>query len=144
MQAFLDGIDFLKSHQVLIGIPESSGPHDGNLTNVELAFIMSNGSPLKGIPPRPFIEPALDDAEVKSKIAREMGNAAKAAIEGSFGEAMNSLGAAGMIGQSAIQVNMGGTPPPNKESTIRRKGSDVTLIDTVSLRKAIAYVVEGG
>ena len=72
-----------------------------------------------------------------------MGTAVKQAIEGNLSGARASLEKAGLIGQSAVQANMGGTPPPNAESTIRQKHSDVTLIDTGSLRQAITYVVEG-
>lgn len=143
MQKLLDGLSFLENHQVLIGIPEANASSRGSINNVELAFIMTNGSPLKGIPARPFIEPALELSEVKEQITREMGNAARQAIEGNLGGARAFLEQAGLIGQSAVQANMGGTPPPNKPETIRRKGSDMTLIDTGSLRQAITYVVEG-
>lgn len=143
MQKLLDGLAFLENHQVLIGIPEANAGGRGSITNVELAFIMSKGSPLKGIPARPFIEPSLELSEVKGQITREMGNAVKQAIEGNLGGARASLEQAGLAGQSAVQANMGGTPPPNKPETIRRKGSSVTLIDTGSLRQAITYVVEG-
>ena len=143
LQKLLDGLAFLESHQVLIGIPEAEASSRGSINNVELAFIMTNGSPLKGIPPRPFLEPGIASSEAKGQIAREMGNAVKQAIEGNLSGARASLEKAGLIGQSAVQTNMGGIPPPNKPETIRRKGSSVTLIDTGSLRQAITYVVEG-
>lgn len=156
-QAFREGLAFLENHRVLVGIPEGSEPReDGSeITNVELAFIMTYGSPLKKIPPRPFIEPAIEDATVKAQLAREMGNAARQALNGEFGSAMDSLGKAGLVGQGAVQEKMGGTPPPNAPSTIRQKKAKVrnkkdreatspqTLIDTTNLRGAITYVVEG-
>lgn len=154
-QNFLNGLSFLQTHQVLIGLPEGgeeesaeeSGDEKETISKVELAFIMTYGSPLKKIPPRPFIEPALASSNEQRKIVREMGNAAKQALEGNLGSARASLEKAGMVGQSAVQEHMGGTPPPNSPSTAKRKekkhGSAVTLIDTGSLRQAITYVVEG-
>ena len=154
-QNFLNGLSFLQNHQVLIGIPEggekesaeASGDEKDKISNVELAFIMTYGSPLKKIPPRPFIEPALASSKAQKKIVREMGNAAKQALEGNLGSARASMEKAGMAGQSAVQESMGGTPPPNSPSTAKRKekkhGSAVTLIDEGNLKKAITYVVEG-
>lgn len=154
-QNFLNGLSFLQTHQVLIGIPEggeeesaeASGDEKDKISNVELAFIMTYGSPLKKIPPRPFIEPALTSSKAQKKIVREIGNAVKQALNGDLSGAMASMEKAGMAGQSAVQESMGGTPPPNSPSTAKRKekkhGSAVTLIDTGSLRKAITYVVEG-
>ena len=159
------GLAFLKGHRVLVGIPEASGSHgkndhakthrkrknadgksggkSGSLTNVALAFIMTNGSPKKGIPPRPFLEPAIEDSGVRNRIAREMGNAVTRAANGDLGGAMNALNNAGMIGRDAVKDKIGsGVPPPNKPATIRAKGSGVTLIDTANMQGAVTYVIE--
>lgn len=159
------GLAFLKGHRVLVGIPEASGSHgkndhakthrkrkntdgesggkSGSLTNVALAFIMTNGSPKKGIPPRPFLEPAIEDSGVRNRIGREMGNAVKRAANGDYGGAMNALNNAGMVGRDAVKNKIGsGVPPPNKPATIRAKGSGVTLIDTANMQGAVTYVIE--
>ena len=108
-----------------------------------LAFIMTNGSPKKGIPPRPFLEPAIEDSGVRNRIAREMGNAVTRAANGDLGGAMNALNNAGMIGRDAVKDKIGsGVPPPNKPATIRAKGSGVTLIDTANMQGAVTYVIE--
>ena len=140
------GLSFLKSHRVLVGIPQANDENHGNLTNVQLAFIMSKGSPKKGIPPRPFLEPTFDDSGVKNRIAREMGNAVKRSANGDYGGAMMALGQAGTIGRDAVKNSMGGTPPPNSPATAERKrkkrGDAVTLIDTAQLQGSIIYIIE--
>ena len=159
------GLAFLKDHRVLVGIPESSGSHgkndhakthrkrknadgesggkSGSLTNVALAFLMTNGSPKKGIPPRPFLEPTFDDSGVRNRIGREMGNAVTRAANGDLTGAMNALNTAGMIGRDAVRNKIASNvPPPNKPATIRAKGSNVTLIDQADMLKAVEYVIE--
>lgn len=49
----------------------------------------------------------------------------------------------GLWAQGSIQQRISdGIPPPNAESTIRRKGSSTPLIDTGQLRTSIKYRVK--
>lgn len=152
-------VTFLKSNRVLVGIPAASaGARGEGMTNVDLAFIHSNGSPKHHIPARPFLEPAI--AEAADSIAGRMKEAAIKAIEGDTGAAMNELHKAGMYGENAAKSYIGGgNLAPNAAITIsggwmwnkvshkpfkvKGKGSSAPLIDTGSLRSSITHVIEG-
>lgn len=160
---------FLNSYKVRIGIPDGGGSH-GALSDVELAFILTNGSAVNNNPPRPFLEPALSQDAAQSKIARDMKESARAACEGNLGGAMAQLNAAGMDGASAVKEYMdsgafaanspitvsGGWMRSKKKTLVAKdghaygkafkvkgKGSSKPLIDTGALQSAITYVIEG-
>lgn len=160
LQNLLDGVAFLESHRLLIGIPEAESARSGPITNVQLAFIHTNGSPRMHIPARPFLEPAINDVETKEKITGCMKQAILCAFSGDTGGAEAEMEKAGLYGQKAAQSMIGsGALAPNAPITveggwmrnpvsgkpvhIEGKGSSAPLIDTGSLRKAITYVVEG-
>jgi hypothetical protein len=133
-------------------------------TNAELMFIHSKGSPLKGIPARPVIEPAIVADGNKQAITAELGQAAKAVLDYDPSAATNHLKRAGMAGQRASQkwfTDPRNGWPQNAPSTIRRKSGlkvmgptplagmsasldaeNTPLIDTGALRAAITYVVK--
>lgn len=153
-----DAIDFLKNNRVLVGIPGASGGSHGEVTNVELAFIHTNGSPRLRIPARPFLEPGI--AEGMDKIEGRMKAAAEAAIDGDIGAARGELEKAGMYGENAVKEYFtGGHFAPNagitveggwmwnriahKPFKVKGKGSSTPLIDTGSLRSSITHVIEG-
>jgi len=105
-------------------------------------YIYSHGSPLWQSPPRPIIEPAIeDDKEVISEL---MGEASTAALDGNIQKANQKLQQAGLEGQAASQDwfdNPKNKWAPNSPRTVEEKGSDKPLIDTGELRKAITYVI---
>lgn len=153
-----EGVAFLKSHKVLIGIPDGGGSHEG-LSNVELAFILTNGSPVNRNPPRPFLEPALEQPSEQEKITRHMKACAKAALDGDLGSARNQLDMAGQAGEDAVKDYMdSGSFAPNSGFTIEGgwmrnrvsgkpfyaepKGSSKPLIDTGNLQGSITHVIE--
>jgi len=156
LNALRDALAFLKNSRVLIGIPAASGGSD-DLTNAELAFLHSNGSPVNHIPPRPFLEPAIEQA--KEDIAQRMKAAVEAAVSGNTGEAMDELDKAGLYGENAAKEYFtGGHFAPNAPITVeggwmrnrvsgrpvkvKGKGSSTPLIDTGSLRSSITHVIE--
>ena len=153
-----DAIAFLKDKRVLVGIPQAKAVSRGKVTNVDLAFIHTMGSPRLRIPPRPFLEPAIDEA--KDKIAERMKAAAQAIIEGDAGAAMDELHKAGLYGENAAKAYFsGGHFVPNagitveggwmrnrisgKPFKVKGKGSAAPLIDTGSLRSSITHIIEG-
>lgn len=153
-----DAIAFLKNNRVLVGIPAANGGSRGEVTNVELAFIHTNGSPRLRIPARPFLEPAIEQA--KDQIEGRMRASAEAAISGDTGAAMDELHKAGMYGENAAKDYFtGGHFAPNagitveggwmrnrisgKPFKVKGKGSSQPLIDTGSLRSSITHVIEG-
>ena len=158
MAALKEAIAFLKSNRVLVGIPQAASSTRGEVTNAELAFIHTNGSPINRIPPRPFLEPGIEEA--KDDIAGCMKSAIEAAVEGNTAAAMDELHKAGMYGENAAKSYIGaGHHEPNADITIhggwmrnrvsgkpvfvKGKHSDVPLIDTGSLRSSITHVIEG-
>lgn len=152
-------VEFLQTHKVLIGIPQAEASREsGDLTNVDLAFIHSNGSPLNRIPARPFLEPAI--AETQDQIVDHMKAAAACAVEGDLDGAMAALDDAGTVGENAAVKRVGGGGmAPNAPITInggwmrnRKSGkpfkvegkhSSAPLIDTGSLKGSITHVIEG-
>ena len=153
------GVAFLKSHKVRIGIPDGGGGGGDKISNVQLAFILTNGSPVNHNPPRPFLEPGLAQPKVQKKIMRHMKAAAKAALEGDTGTAMNQMHMAGQAGEDGVKDYMvDGSFAPNSPFTINGgwmrnrvsgkpfhadpKGSSKPLIDSGNLQTSITHVVE--
>lgn len=107
-------------------------------------YVQSNGSPLWQAPPRPIIEPAIEDAENNKAISEELKKAIKEALNGDSIAAKKQLEKAGMLGQNVVRdwfTNPKNGWVPNSQKTIQRKGSENPLIDTGELRKSITYVV---
>lgn len=105
-------------------------------------YIQEHGSPLFRVPPRPVLEPAIEDS--KEIIAEELKQANISALDRNPTQVEAHLNKAGMIAQSAAQnwfENPKNGWPPNAESTIKKKGSDVPLVDTNEFRKSITYVL---
>lgn len=104
------------------------------LKQVDIVFTHEFGSKDGKVPARPFIRPALK----KQKNWKEL---VKALISDGF--TLEEI--AGKVGnrikedlQKRISSN---TPPPLKASTIKRKGSSKTLIDTGAMFESIHYEV---
>jgi hypothetical protein len=148
-------LNFLKENPVYVGIAEDTTERNNedekekvSVTNADLLFIHTKGSPVNNIPARPVIEPAIEDAS--EKISKQMGMAAKKAMESNEEMAIKHLSLAGMYGQNASRswfTNPKNNWPPNSPAVIaakRRKGSTEPkpLIDTGELRKSITYFVD--
>jgi hypothetical protein len=117
---------------------------ESGVNNAELLYIHSNGSPLRHIPARPVIEPAITEPGNKALITKELGKAAEAGLAGNAADVTMRLNRAGMLAQNICRawfVDPRNGWAPNAPSTIRRKGSDRPLIDTGALRQAITYIV---
>ena len=199
MKNILAGIAVLNGADVLVGIPEGDD-RQGDLlqraslikltkkgkmskrakklvdaaavpiSNAELLFIFSNGSPLHGQPARPVIEPAIEQPETAERIARALAAASTAALDGNEAGMMDALDRAGTIGESAAKrwftdSRNGWAPNSTKPlgpwlaeklsekygreitadmSYVDAKGSDTPGIDTGQMRRAITHVVEAG
>ena len=115
------------------------------INNAQLMYVHTNGSPLRGIPARPVIEPAIQASGNKEHITGELSEAAKSMLDGKRDETIRHLKRAGMEGQNASRnwfVDSRNGWAPNTPETIRRKGSDRPLIDTGELRKSIVYLIK--
>lgn len=148
----------LTRKQVLVGVPESTNERKGELfkigrthvqldatvSNAQLAFILSRGSALQSIPPRPFLEPTLQGDDAKALYVPELEAAAKAVLDEQPREANQHLAKAGVLAANSVKRFLTDSEnglAPNAPSTIARKGSSTPLIDTGQLRRAITSVV---
>lgn len=148
LEEIVKALEKLSKTKVLVGIPQEKSSRPGEpLTNAELCFIHTNGSPLRHIPARPIIEPAIKDDE--ETISFILGEALVQAMNGNMEQAMQKLNQAGLEGQGASQdwfTNSKNNWAPNSPYTAwmkRKKGSTdpKPLIDTGELRKSITYVI---
>lgn len=130
---------------VLVGIPSEKSGREGEskaINNAELMYIHTHGSPVRNIPPRPVIEPAIEAN--RTQIMAQYSKAAHAAAAGNNSELNSALIRTGLAGQNAARAwftDPRNGWPLNAPSTIARKGSSRPLIDTGTLRKSITYVV---
>jgi hypothetical protein len=119
-------------------------------------YIHEHGSPLYRIPPRPVLEPAIENS--KEQIAELMKEAVDIAMEGN--NIIPALEKVGMQGQNIVRdwfTNPENKWPANSDFTIngskldkngnkfiKGKGSDRPLIDTGEMRKSITYAIKDG
>lgn len=146
-------LKWLKKNSVYVGIPEDKSKRkneekNSEITNAELLFIHTNGSPVNNIPPRPVIEPAIQDD--KDRLTSMLKKAAKLVIDGKEDEALKQLKMVGMRGQNVSKnwfTSEKNNWPSNSPSVKRekeKKGSTNPrpLIDTGELRNSITYIIK--
>lgn len=108
-------------------------------------YIMSHGSPLWQIPPRPVLEPALEaHADAIGKLFAAVVKAACKGDEAAMQRAMNVCGLAAQNYCRDWFTDPRNGWPPNSPITIARKKSARPMIDTGTMRKAITYVIREG
>ncbi len=169
-----DAVGILAKKEVLVGITEDTAPRDDKINNAELLYIQSHGvrkaemrkemqqhidagkkyseahslyiqshgSPLWHIPPRPVLEPSIEAN--KEPIAKQLQEAALAALDGNSAGTKASLEKAGEIADEVAKQwyrDPRNNWPPNSPKTIAMKGSNIPLIDTNEMLKAITHVV---
>ncbi len=142
LKSIQDAIKSIRELDVLVGVPQEKDSREGAISNAELAFIHTKGSPLRGIPARPIIEPAIEDN--KEQVAELIKKSAQKALDGNKEGAIESLERVGMQGQNIVRAwftNPKNNWAPNSPKTIKLKGSTRPLIDSGELRKSITYVV---
>ena len=142
-------LDFIKNNEVYVGIQQKETKReDEPITNAELLFIHTNGSPVNNIPPRPVIEPAIkDDSE---RLSTMMKKAAQLVLEGNVAGAIRQLKLTGMRGQVVSRQwfynpkNNWPLNSPAVQEQKKKKGSTDPrpLIDTDELHKSITYFVK--
>ena len=116
-----------------------------DVTNAELLFIHTKGSPLRKIPARPVLEPAVEAEGSRQAIAFELSGSVKASLAGDHDGAVKKMKRAALAGQNAARgwfTDARNHWAPNTPGTIARKGSNRPLIDTGALRASIVGVVK--
>ena len=139
-------LEKLMKASVCIGIPRDNNLRStGDVTNSQLLFIQSKGSPLQNIQPRPVIEPAIESPENRPLISSELREAAQSALKGNSEGMYQHLEKAGEIGADAAKAFF--TDPlnqwaPDAPSTIEEKGSSQVLVNSGEMKRAITYVIK--
>lgn len=128
----------LGKSSIQVGILEKADdPKEGSkegLTVEEVAAFHEFGL---GVPERSFLRGWLD--ENKEKVKEALERMAEATVRGKYSKEQ----ALELLGQKfvgSIQERISNRiPPPLADSTVKKKGSDVPLIDTGQLRASITY-----
>ena len=77
----IQGWNYFLNNEVVVGITMESNSARGDApSNAELLYIHDQGSPVRGIPPRPVLKPAVSQPEVREKIQTMMRDAAVEAL----------------------------------------------------------------
>lgn len=141
----IQGWNYFMNHEVVVGITMESNSARGDApSNAELLYIHDKGSPIRGIPPRPVLQPALAQEETRSQIQTLMKEGAvEAIVKGNREACAQKFEKAGMIGRDACKkyILESGHFAPLKPATVARKGSSRPLIDTGSMLNSITYAV---
>lgn len=143
IEVALESIRRAMEREILIGIPAKKTLRPGGpINNASLLFIHTNGSPIRNIPPRPVIQPAIEHN--RDSIVNQLRLMLLAAERGDDAAMRRYQARAGLAGQNAARdwfTNPANNWPPNSPVTIARKGSSRPLIDTGNMRNSIIYVL---
>lgn len=108
------------------------------------AYLYGKGDPMWHVPPRPFLEPALEAPDNKEKMIQQQAEMIRAALSGKPERVRVQANRLGIIGRDAVKkwfVDPRNKWAPNHPFIVRMKGSDKPLIDTGQLRNSIHYVI---
>jgi hypothetical protein len=132
----------LANSDVLVGIPAENNARKGEpIGNAALLFLFSRGSERNNQPPRPVLEPAIQ--QNKAIISAPLKEAAQAAMQGKpFAQLLDQAGQIAENSAKRFFTDPANNWAPNAESTIRAKGSDVAGIDLGEMRRAITHIVK--
>lgn len=138
-----------KESHVKVGVLAQKGGKatvpGGDISMIELAAIHEFGSPAAGIPQRSFIRSTFARQENHRALAEMAAKLTQRVIHG-----MPLERALGIIGTWAVariretidqRLTEGPEPQENAPSTIRKKGSDLPLVDTGRLKQSLAWWV---
>lgn len=141
LNAFVKGLG--EKRAVKLGIFGSSGREgDAGTTNADIAAVHELGSFSAGIPARSFLRmPLFHKTEEILKATKK--GADKLLAEGNVFQVLVNMGLACEVSVARAFSTMGfGLWKALKAATIRRKGSELPLIDTGQLRRSVTSKVE--
>ena len=141
LKVISEAFSFARKEDVLVGIPaENNSTRADGVSNVQLMYIHTNGSPANRIPARPTIEPAI--MENREVLQRLLKGSLAAAFSGNIGGARSNKQRAGMMAVNFVKAKFGSASlAPNAPYTVMMKGSSAPLIDTGQLRNSITFVI---
>lgn len=137
-RAFLKEIDKLKKLQVRIGYQQGSATSDEGVDMVDIAMFNELGTAVS--PARPFLRQSADaNKSVIEKFCKKQISDITKGVK-----AEKVLNAIGTMQKGLIQDTITKSKSwavPNAERTIKKKGSDVPLIDSGKMLQSVNYVI---
>ena len=107
-------LEYLRHHAVDVGLTSSASARSRFLLGIH-----TRGSPIMRIPPRPVVEPALSQADLRAEMGEKLLASCEAALEGNLPETKKGLEEAGKRGADGIREYIdGGIAPPNAPVTL--------------------------
>ena len=107
-------LEYLQKNKVDVGLTSSASGR-----SLFLLGIHTRGSPIMHIPPRPVVEPALAQDELRQEMGEFLLESCEAAFEGDISGTVAGLEDCGQRGADGIREYIdGGIPPPNSPVTL--------------------------
>jgi hypothetical protein len=107
-------LEFLRKHKVDVGLTSSASARSRFLLGIH-----TRGSPVMRIPPRPVVEPALAQEDLRQEMGEKLVSACKAAFDGDLSGTRRGLEEAGQRGADGIREYIDSRiPPPNAPVTL--------------------------
>ena len=107
-------LEYLRHHAVDVGLTSSASARSRFLLGIH-----TRGSPIMRIPPRPVVEPALNQADLRAEMGEKLLASCEAALEGDLPVTKKGLEEAGKRGADGIREYIdGGIAPPNAPVTL--------------------------
>ena len=155
MKKRLECLEYLAKHTVNVGLTSKASDRSKLLLAVH-----THGSPAMRIPPRPVVQPALQQASVRKEMAVCMEMACEAVMEGDPEGTKAALEEAGKAGAAGIRAYIdAGIAPSNAPVTlssgwlynrvakkgvkVKGKSGTTPLVDTGQLRDDFGYEIAG-
>ena len=114
MRKRIAALQYLQTHTVDVGLPSSASGHSRFLLGIH-----EHGSPIMHIPPRPVVQPALAQSDVRSAMSDAMKFGLSAAMEVDMDGTVAALEAAGQAGADGIRTYIdAGVSPGNAPVTV--------------------------
>ena len=147
-------LDWLRRHKVCVGLASSASERSRFLLAIH-----TRGSPLMRIPPRPVVQPALAQEQLRAEMADCLTEACEAAEDGSLSGTRAGLEKAGQRGANGIREYIdAGIAPPNAPVTlsggwiynrvakkgvlVKGKSGTTPLVDTGELYNDFDYEIK--
>ena len=107
-------LSWLRKHKVDVGLTSSASGRSRFLLGIH-----TRGSPIMHIPPRPVVEPALAQEDLKQEMGECLLTSCEAAMQGDFAGTQQGLENAGQRGADGIREFIdAGIDPPNAPVTL--------------------------
>ena len=156
LEKILKCLSRLRSTRVEVGLPDSAPARSRFLLAIH-----EHGSPVMHIPPRPVVQPALSNPQVRASMAEALTSACEAASRGDEAGMEEAFSGAGEAGVQGIRSYIdSGISPPNAPVTVSGgwiynrvakkgvhvsgKGFNKPLYETGALAESFDYEVKTG